>query len=163
VLADFDRFFIDNYKLDPREYEKEFGQNKFWSEIENFPGGFFRQLPKMPDAVELVEAVRHLNPIILTGAPKGSEWPRPQKEAWRDEHFPGIPMICCQSKRKSTHMVNDKHNVIIDDWPKWKHIWEENGGTFILHTSAKESINSLRDNGFLYSSSSNESVRERSS
>lgn len=149
VLADFDKFFEDNFGLNPREYEKKHGGAKFWFEIEAFPGGFFNQLPKMPDADELVDAVRHLNPIILTGCPKGATWPQPQKEAWRDKHFPGIPMICCQSKMKYTHMASGRHNVIIDDWFKWKSRWEENGGTFILHTSTKESLAELRALGIL--------------
>ncbi len=149
VLADFDKFFVDNYQMNPREYEKVYGQPKFWYEIENFDGGFFRQLPKMPDADELVDAVRHLNPIILTGAPKGSTWPAPQKLAWRDEHYPGIPMICCQSKVKYTHMVEGKHNVIVDDWFKYKSVWEDNGGTFILHTSAKASLDELKQLGII--------------
>lgn len=149
VLADFDKLFVDSYGLNPREYEKEYGQDKFWYEVEHFPGGFFRQLPKMPDADELVDAVRHLHPIILTGDPKGSLWPQPQKEAWRDEHFPDLPMICCQSKMKYTHMFAGVHNIIIDDWFKWKSRWEENGGTFILHTSAKESLEELRKLGVL--------------
>lgn len=149
VLADFDKFFGENYGMDARQYEREFGGDKFWYEIEHFPGGFFRQLPPMPDAHELVDAVKHLHPIILTGAPRGSTWPQPQKEAWRDEHFPDLPMICCQSKRKFTHMVAGKHNIIVDDWPKWKHIWEENGGTFILHTSAKQSLDELRNLGVI--------------
>lgn len=144
VLADFDKFFEENYGMDARQYEKLHGGSKFWHEIQHFPGGFFRQLPPMPDAHELVAAVNHLNPIILTGAPLGELWPQPQKEAWRDEHFPHLPMICCQSKKKFTHMVANKHNVIVDDWPKYKHVWEENGGTFILHTNTKDSLHQLR-------------------
>jgi hypothetical protein len=101
VLADFDKFFEENYHMDARQYENKFGGGKFWYEIQHFPGGFFRQLPPMPDAHELVDAVRHLNPIILTGAPLGETWPQPQKEAWRDEHFPDLPMICCQSKKNT--------------------------------------------------------------
>jgi hypothetical protein len=149
VLADFDTFFEERFGMNAREYERVHGGAKFWFEIESFPGGFFRQLPKMKDADELVDAVRHLHPIILTGAPKGSTWPQPQKEAWRDEHFPDLPMICCQSKVKYTHMASGKHNVIIDDWHKWKSIWENNGGTFILHTSAKDSIAQLKALGIL--------------
>ena len=31
-------------------------------------------------------------------------------------------------------------DILIDDWPKYKHLWEEAGGIFILHTSAAQSI-----------------------
>lgn len=149
VLADFDTYFIKVTGRNPREYEKEHGQHKFWRIVREHEGGFFRQLPKMPDADELVDAVRHLHPIILTGAPKGESWPQPQKEAWRDEMFPSLPMICCQSKKKYTHMASGRQNIIIDDWFKYKPVWEENGGIFILHTSAKQSISELRDLGII--------------
>ncbi len=149
VLADFDKFFEDNYNMNAREYEKLHGASNFWKEIRNFPGGFFRQLPLMPDAIQLVEAVNHLNPIILTGMPLGDDWAKIQKEAWRDEHLPHLPMICCQSKYKYTKMVADKHNIIIDDWAKHKHVWEENGGTFILHTNTEDSLQQLCDLGHI--------------
>jgi hypothetical protein len=28
----------------------------------------------------------------------------------------------------------------VDDWPKYRHLWEEAGGIFILHENAKKSI-----------------------
>lgn len=149
VLAAFDTMFEEITGHHPRAYEKEHGASALWRVVESHPGGFFRSLPKMHDAEELVESVRHLNPIILTGVPLGNSQYNEQKLAWRDEHFPGIPMICCQSKKKWTQMHPVKHNVIVDDWHKYKSLWEEKGGTFILHTSAKTSIQELRDIGVL--------------
>ena len=41
----------------------------------------------MPDAMELFEAVRHLDPIILTGLPRGN-WAADQKVRWAAQYFP---------------------------------------------------------------------------
>ncbi len=142
VLADFDKRAKEILGMPSREYEKEKGAKNFWKTIYSTPDFFFT-IDKMSDADELVNATRHLNPIILTGIPRG-DWASDQKLRWRDKHFPDLPMICVESKNKFMHMHQDKHNIIIDDWPKYKPIWEENGGTFILHTSAENSLNELR-------------------
>lgn len=148
TIADFDAMFEDTHGLHPRKYEAEHGVKKFWSAIRNHEGGFFNQLDKMHDADELVDAVMHLNPTFLTGVPFGG-WAEEQKLKWRDKHYPDIKMICCPSKEKYLNMHPDKHNVIVDDWHKYKTIWEDNKGTFILHTSAKDSIKQLQELGII--------------
>ena len=148
VLADFDTYASSLMGgLNPREFERQKGAKEFWKTIYSTPN-FFTNLPPMPDAHELVDAVKHLHPIILTGVPHG-DWAQPQKEAWRDIHFPDLPMICCLSRDKFMHQVAGKHNIIVDDWPQHKSVWEDAGGTFIVHTSAKESIARLTEMGVL--------------
>lgn len=141
VLADFDTRFEELSGKDPATYEDTYGTKAFWKVVMSDPQ-FFTNLPLMPGAIDLVEAVRHLKPIILTGCPQGS-WALPQKQYWRYKHFPDLPMITCASKDKYMFMIPNKHNIIIDDWNKYQHIWEENGGTFILHTSTPESLKQL--------------------
>ena len=34
-------------------------------------------------------------------------------------------------------------DILIDDYLTYRHLWEEHGGTFIHHTSAKESLQQL--------------------
>jgi 5'(3')-deoxyribonucleotidase len=147
VLADFDARFEEISGETSRGYEDKFGAKAFWKVVMS-DENFFVNLPVMKDAHELVEAVRHLNPIILTGCPQGN-WSQPQKQLWRRINFPGIPMITCESRNKYHYMVPTHHNIIIDDWPKYKETWETNGGTFILHTSAKDSIEQLKNLGML--------------
>jgi hypothetical protein len=62
---------------------------------------------------------------------------------------PNVHMITCRSREKRVHMHEGKHNIIIDDWPEYKPLWEEHGGTFILHTSAEDSLNELAKLGVL--------------
>lgn len=147
VMADFDTAAEQLFGLPPRKTEAELGTPRFWVDLKSVPGGFFRTLPLMPGARELYAAVRHLNPIMLTGCPMGG-WAEPQKLAWRDDNFPGVPMICCDSKDKREHMTG-LGDVIVDDWPKYRTLWEGAGGIFILHTSAADSIMQLRKIGII--------------
>ncbi len=77
VLADFDKGATALLKMPPRTFEKRFGLGQFWKRLATAPG-FFEHLDLLPDATELFEAVRHTNPIILTGLPRGN-WAEPQK------------------------------------------------------------------------------------
>ena len=145
VLADFDTYAEKIFGLPSRQHEAEVGQKRFWADLRTHEG-FYEKLPLMPDARELFEAVEHLNPVILTGLPLG-DWAEPQKRAWGAKHFPHTTMICCMSKDKRNHM--QPGDVLVDDWPKYRKIWEEAGGVFVLHTSAKDSIEQLKILGVL--------------
>jgi hypothetical protein len=147
VLANFDKRFEELAGEPSRGYEDKHGAKAFWKVIMS-DEDFFTTLEPMPDANELVDAVRHLNPIILTGCPQGN-WSQPQKQLWRRIYFPDIPMITCESRNKYHYMVPASHNIIVDDWPKYKQTWEENGGTFVLHTSAADSISQLQKLGII--------------
>ena len=139
VLADFDSHFEFKFGMKSDAYETLHGTSKFWQDIKNC-GEFFTDLPLMPDAMELYESVKHLRPIILTGTPFG-HWSVAQKLAWRNKHFKGVPMVTCTSKHKRDYC--QPGDVLIDDLLKYKHLWEEAGGIFIVHTSAQQSIAEL--------------------
>jgi hypothetical protein len=142
VLADFDAAFIAATGMHPRAYEDANGTKAFWKVISS-ADNFFGNLPLMDEAHRLYEAVKHHNPTILTGVPHG-DWSQAQKLGWRDKYFPGVPMITCRSKDKYLHMEPDALNIIVDDWNKHKHVWEQNNGIFILHTSVDDSIAQLQ-------------------
>jgi hypothetical protein len=146
VLADFDGYAQQLLGMNPRQYEAEKHTPHMWEVLYSHEDYFYR-LPKMPDADEFVLGVRMLgfDPIILTGIPSkdGSDWAIGQKTRWAADHFPDVPIICCKSREKANHMIAGKHNVLIDDWEEYKHVWEQAGGTFITHTSAKDSLAKL--------------------
>lgn len=139
VLADFDRAYSEAFgvvvnrqtRLDPPG---------FWKNIRRH-GSFFRDLPPIPDALELWAGAKrlHPNPVILTGIPKSVSDAAHQKREWVDEHIePGAPMICCESKDKCLH--GKPGDVLVDDWDRYRPLWEEMGGIFVLHTSADDSL-----------------------
>ncbi len=71
----------------------------------------------MPDGRELFQEIAHLNPLILTGCPRGG-WAEAQKEQWAAQHFPETRIITCRSKEKRKHMKPG--DILVDDWPVYK-------------------------------------------
>lgn len=139
VLADFDAHGLAYFGVAPREAERQFGASEFWRRLEA-RGDFYRSMPLMRDARVLYEGVRHLDPVILTGCPRGN-WAESQKIAWANEHFPGVPIITCRSADKRAHAKAG--DVLIDDWPQHRHRWIEMGGVFISHFDAETSLAAL--------------------
>lgn len=145
VLADFDRGAQQVLGMPPRRFEKRFGLSAFWSRLARFPE-FYASLSLLPDAMHLFEAVRELDPIILTGCPRG-RWAEAQKVRWAARHFPGTRIITCMARDKRDHA--DPGDVLVDDTLRHRSRWEEMGGIFVHHRSADESIEALRALGIL--------------
>ncbi|WP_344709752.1 5' nucleotidase, NT5C type [Sphingomonas humi] len=141
VLADFDAGVRDLLGTDARSFEARHGRGEFWKRLARH-GDFYASLPKMADADELFDAVRHLEPTILTGLPIG-QWAAPQKVRWAAEHFPGVPIITCMARDKHRHMQGA--DVLVDDSERHLAAWEAAGGIYVLHRSARESIARLAE------------------
>lgn len=139
VLADFDTYAEAYFGMPPRQYEAQMGAKAFWSELER-KGDFYRNMPVMADARVLFDGVKHLNPIILTGCPRG-DWAQQQKIDWAAEHFPGVRIITCRSADKRDHA--ERGDTIIDDWPQHRHRWLQMGGHWISHYCAETSLAAL--------------------
>ena len=142
VLANFDDAAQRILGEHPRGYEAKYSEHKFWHKLQSHPEGFYRTMEVLPQGRILFEAVRHLNPTILTGCPQG-DWAAPQKKAWAAEHFPGTRIITCRSVDKRLHM---KHgDILVDDYLKYRNLWIEAGGIFVHYnnqssTSAAETL-----------------------
>ena len=141
VLADFDKGATALLGMKPKAFEKRHGLGRFWARLASAPDFYF-SLPLMPDAMQLYDAVKHLDPIILTGLPRGN-WAADQKMRWAKEHFPGVRMITCMARDKRDHAKEG--DVLVDDNDKFRHLWEQAGGIFVHHKSAAQSIEELRN------------------
>ena len=95
----------------------------------------------MDDSLELFEAVRPLHPIIVTGLARGN-WAADQNVRWAAEHFPGTRIITTMARDKRDHAKEG--DVLVDDQDKHRRLWEEVGGVFIHHKSARQTIGELR-------------------
>ena len=147
VLADFNVHAEEIFGMPSREAEKQIGTTAFWAAIRT-RDNFYGNLPLMHDALELFEAVRHLEPVILTGCPRG-DWSQEQKLGWAAKYFPGTQMICTESAEKRRHMKPG--DVLVDDYLKYRDLWEEAGGIFVHHRSTAETLLELRRIGILAS------------
>jgi hypothetical protein len=77
VLADFDAGAHMVLGMSPKAFEEKHGRREFWRRLAGAKA-FYATLPLMPDAMLLFEAVKHLEPTILTGLPLGN-WAAPQR------------------------------------------------------------------------------------
>ncbi len=145
VLADFDKSAEAILGKPPAAFEAEHGGKLFWKLLAQAPD-FFGRLEPMSDAFELYEAVKHKSPVILTGMPVG-DWAAPQKRRWAARHFPGVPIITTMAALKREHC--HPGDVLVDDRIKHRHLWVEAGGKFVVHTSARSSIEKLQALGYL--------------
>ena len=141
VLADFDKGAAAILGMKPKAFEHRHGLGRFWAKLASAPDFYF-SLPLMDDAMQLFDAVKHLDPIILTGLPRGN-WAADQKMRWAAQHFPGVRMITCMARDKRNHAKDG--DVLVDDNDKFRHLWEAAGGIFVHHKSAAQSIEELRN------------------
>ena len=145
VLADFDGRATQIIGMSPREYEHLHGPGRMWAKVYS-QYDFFLSLDVLPGAHSLVEAARShgVEPKILTGLPSGGlAQAREQKIEWGARHFPGIEVITCMSRDKCKYATPG--DILIDDWEKWRHKWEEVGGKWITHDHAEQSIRELNE------------------
>ena len=136
VLADFDKGATAVLGMKPRAFEQRHGLGRFWAKLASTPDFYFG-LPLLPGATRLFEAVRHLDPVILTGLPLGN-WAAEQKVRWAARHFPGTRIITCMARDKRDHSVPG--DVLVDDQLRHAGRWEETGGIFIHHKDVDDTL-----------------------
>ncbi len=146
VLADFDRGVLEA----TGRYPTQMSDREMWPLVAKV-SGFYEHLPWMPDGRQLWEYVVPFNPIICTGLPRGN-WAEPQKRQWcRRELGTEVPVLTCLSRDKGQaareFLDADETPILIDDRLKSQPGWVDLGGLFVLHTSAQDSIQALRELG----------------
>ena len=141
VLADFDS-----------HHEAVFGirsgvliDNVDWEAVRE-QRGFYADIPPMPDMRELWGYIERFNPTVLTGVPEVVEEAAKNKRVWVRRHLgEHVPVICCRSSDKCMHA--EPGDVLIDDWDKYRNLWEARGGRWVTHISAASTIAALRAMG----------------
>lgn len=143
VLADFDKSARRLFGMKPEDFERLHGPDKFWDLIKSEPD-FFLKLEPMPDMKELYNYTKKYNPPILTGIPKAlEEQYGNQKIEWSRKKF-GEKQKIFLTRASKKHMFCKPGDILIDDRTKYKHLWENAGGLYIVHKSAKETIKALK-------------------
>ncbi|MBW8297317.1 hypothetical protein [Sphingopyxis sp.] len=143
VLADFESRAGEILGMHPRAFEKRRGLPTFWRELAR-ASDFYASLPLLPGARRLFQAVRHLDPVILTGCPRGG-WAEAQKVRWAAEHFPGTRIITCMAIDKRRH--GQRGDILVGDRLKHRHLWEAMGGNFVHHRDVEATLAALRSLG----------------
>lgn len=138
-----------NPESEVKELKKAF--NKYTSKVFSVASkpGFYRNLPLMPGAVEMVKKAGEMAgalPNILS-APVGDEndLNNPsvvEKREWVAEHFGelvGEVIITIDKGR----VVKDSNDILIDDRPKYVEKFEAAGGTAILYKNSDQATAEL--------------------
>ena len=139
VLADFDTGAEQILGMSVDRFQRRYNPGLFWDKLRRAPD-FYANLPLLPGAQRLFDAVKHLDPVILTGLPRG-DWAAPQKQRWAQQHFPGTKVITCMAVDKRKHAKEG--DVLVDDTLKHRHLWEEAGGIFIHHHDVDRTLEEL--------------------
>lgn len=147
VLVDFDRGVKAIFGRGPSEIPDK----EMWPVLAK-TRNFYLNLDWMPDGKLLWEAVKGVNPVIVSGVPWGN-WAEPQKRQWcRRELGPEVPVVLCRSREKGKAVAdllgNGEIPVLIDDRLQARESWLDIGGIYILHSSARQSLAELARLGF---------------
>lgn len=140
VLADFDGYYRRIYGEAYAVSEFKHGGQIIWDRI---TPSFYDDVPMLPDALELWAYIARHQPAILTGIHSRVVNLRCQKRAWVDRLIsPAVEVICCKAHEKRAHARPG--DVLIDDRPQFKSLWEDAGGVWITHENARDTIAQLR-------------------
>jgi 5'(3')-deoxyribonucleotidase len=108
----------------------------------------FRMLPPMPDMYDLIGYVRHTGlpwEILTAAGVVNRELVVFDKNEWIKEHVSPTVVVTCTMSGSQKGMFAIKGSVLIDDRKQNLDAWEAHGGIGILHTSAEDTINQLKE------------------
>lgn len=142
VLFDFDKAAERLLKTNNiYKYEFVWGPDKFW-EVLNSDPNFFANLELMHDAKHLWAKIKHLEPVILTALPReNGERVAAQKIGAVRSRIGDVKVITCPTKDKPNYCKPG--DILIDDRAVNRDAWIKKGGTYIIHTSAVNTLTTL--------------------
>lgn len=153
VLADFHRkmgevlgepYSEERYESDPK-YRKQ-----MWKALKDYQkkgGEWWYDLDLMPDALTLWNYVKKHDVEILSAAGDSKYKAEGQKVRWvREKLDPNLKVNVVRSAADKQRMAGE-HYILIDDKEKALGPWRAAGGIGILHTSAANTINQLKQLG----------------
>jgi hypothetical protein len=145
VIANFNKRYVELFNIEPsatRDY-KEFSD--FFDKF--IEGGNFETLELMPDAMDLINALRNALPptqiLSSSASQKRHEVISAQKTKWLETHdidfqrnfVPG-KQLKKKYARKDTLIIDDTESVISD--------WRASGGVAILHKNVPDTLVQLK-------------------
>lgn len=114
----------------------------FWDPINKGGVSFWMNLDWMPDGKILWNYIGKYKPSLLS-APSKSNTSKVGKQLWVLKNLPSVKLILAARQDKRKHAR--KGYILIDDRIDNIKEWEDAGGTGILHTSALDTINKLKE------------------
>jgi hypothetical protein len=140
VLTDFNKAYFDLTGVDLAG--QHLNDENFWNPINKAGYDFWISMEWMPDGNDLWKVISKYNPTLLS-APSRSNDSRVGKFDWVERELPGVELILRSAKRKREFAA--PNHILIDDRPDNIQGWIEDGGEGILHTSAAETLKTLKE------------------
>ena len=141
VIVDFDKGYKE---LTGREASFDTPKEEFWAPIQKAGAPFWIKLQWMPDGKQLWNFIKPFNPQLLS-APSRDESSKIGKFVWVKRNVPGTKLILRQAERKQEFAT--PNSILIDDRADNIQRWKDAGGIGIVHTSAADTIQQLKDLG----------------
>jgi len=145
VLADFAAGSIEMLNID----KDAVSTRTFWSTLSRYDKEvkpFFLNLPVMNDAMDLMRFVHgnFKNYYILTASGYTPKSAPEQKKAWIAKVFGPQMRVEVVQKSSDKAKFADENTILVDDRMHSIGPWRDAGGVGILHTSAAQSIQELK-------------------
>ena len=141
VIVDFDKGYKE---LTNTNASFDTPKEEFWEPITKAGAAFWIKLKWMPDGKQLWDYIKPFNPDLLS-APSREESSKIGKRIWVKRQLPGVKLILRQADRKQEFAT--PNSILIDDRADNIQRWKDAGGIGILHTSAADTIQQLKDLG----------------
>ena len=144
VITDFNNRYKNYAGMMPAEYEKKFGKDKFWELADKEGVAFWVGMPWMEDGKTYWDYIKKYD-VELLSSPSRSATSRLGKRLWVRNNLPGIKLTLAQAYNKQNYAA--PNHILIDDRESNIEQWRNKGGIGILHTSASDTIQQLKDLG----------------
>lgn len=135
----------EKYETD-KKYKKE-----MWDAINKYHkegGELWYELKLLPDAMQLWSYVKKYNPTFLSATgTSNSKSTEDEKRRWIDEKFGTRVKAKFVKKAEDKQQYAGPKHILIDDKEKALEPWRKAGGIGILHTSAYNTIQQLKQLG----------------
>jgi hypothetical protein len=141
VLVDFEKGYEELTGKNIRGNHVK-GDSSFWQPIADAGESFWTGLTWMSDGMQLWEYIKQYNPKLLS-APSRDKSSRTGKEKWVEQNIPGTVLLLKSAELKQLYA--SPKSILIDDRADNIKRWNEAGGIGILHTSAIDTINKLKE------------------
>ena len=151
VLCNFDKGIFDvDGKTKPEDLIEGHPELDLWKHIQKngSVAKFYAELDWHPEGKKLWEYLKTLpNVEILTSLGKSNpdkEGSKYGKLLWLKNHDIRIPTNFSQKAADKQYWVNNKNDILIDDYESNIRQWKQAGGTAIHFTTAEKAIDDLR-------------------
>ncbi len=120
------------------------GDADFWQPITDAGELFWTEIEWMVDGKELWNYIKPYSPKLLS-APSRQESSRTGKQKWVEQNIPGTILLLKSAEYKQFYA--SPKSILIDDRADNIQRWKAAGGIGVLHTSAANTIQQLKELG----------------